>query len=156
MSDTKVICRRSELVAVADATRSKTGRTDEMTLGEIASAITASGGEDSGSEWTELTLIQTRVDEPSNALTYNYTIDVSKYFGREFFIIVKDIVYRNSGCIFCIYINGTHGNEILKPIMGYDHTLTTTFYSDGRVVQGSIICEDASTYRPKYKIILGT
>jgi hypothetical protein len=46
MSDTKVICRRSELVAVADATRSKTGRTDEMTLGEIASAITASGGTD--------------------------------------------------------------------------------------------------------------
>jgi hypothetical protein len=74
MSDTKVICRRSELVAVADATRSKTGRTDEMTLGEIASAITASGGVDlpdltSPASASDILNGKEAIDENGNAIT---------------------------------------------------------------------------------------
>lgn len=41
----KVICEREDLVAVADAVRSKTGTTEEMTLGEVTSGIySISGG----------------------------------------------------------------------------------------------------------------
>ena len=46
MSNTKIIANRSDIVAIADAVRNKTGSTKEMTLGGIASAVNSitSGG----------------------------------------------------------------------------------------------------------------
>lgn len=56
----KVICEREDIVAIADAVRNKTGNSDEMTLGEIASGINGieAGGSGGGSvETCTVTLI---------------------------------------------------------------------------------------------------
>ena len=39
MSDIKILVERSDMVAIADAVRSKTDTTDEMTIGEIINGI---------------------------------------------------------------------------------------------------------------------
>lgn len=50
----KVICDREDIIAIADAVRNKTGNSDEMTLGEIASGINGieAGGSGGGSVGT--------------------------------------------------------------------------------------------------------
>ena len=74
MADTKVICNREDLVAIADAVRDKIGSTKEMTLDDIAtniSKITGGGGNSdlpagyrrcdyiqfSGSQWVDTGII---------------------------------------------------------------------------------------------------
>lgn len=50
----KVLCEREDIVAIADAVRSKTGTTNEMTLGEIANGIGGiTGGENLDDVLTE-------------------------------------------------------------------------------------------------------
>jgi hypothetical protein len=44
MENTKVIADRSDIVAIADAVRSKTGKADELTLAEMPSEIQSISG----------------------------------------------------------------------------------------------------------------
>jgi hypothetical protein len=45
MADTKVIADRSDIVAIADAVRSKTGKADELTLAEMPGEIQSISGQ---------------------------------------------------------------------------------------------------------------
>lgn len=61
-----VICEKSDLVNVADAIREKTGKTDEMTIEQMAVEITGIGG---GSGGGATLLYRAEVTEPVSLIT---------------------------------------------------------------------------------------
>lgn len=70
----KVICEREDIVAIADAVRNKTGNSDEMTLGEIASGINGIEAGGSGGGNVETCTVTLSLSQGGIAYSY-YTIE---------------------------------------------------------------------------------
>lgn len=107
-----------------------------------------------GGGWIELPLIQTRALDPgiSNTSTYNYTIDASEYLGRDFFIIITDIMYLSSYSNYCAYWSDTNSVSGLVPISGYGTDNDINF--DEGIIYGTIKIDNTSNYVPKYQIVV--